>query len=92
MSKHHPYHERGKGLINAEGPTTVCGEGQYPDGQDQHGVTLDRVNHGETPHYAHAHGHRYREDLRERPSAKPHKIFGKAARPESRRMPTRSKS
>jgi hypothetical protein len=98
MSKHHPYHERGRGLIGVDGggtagvAVTVHGPGQYPDGQDQHGVNLDNVHRGEGRPYDHPHGHAYREDLRSRPSAKPHRIFGKAARPESRRMPTRSKS
>jgi hypothetical protein len=93
----HPYHERGKGLINVEGggtdgvAVTVHGEGEYPDGQTQHGINPGSVHRGEGKPYDHPHAHKYREDLRSRPSAKPHRIFGKAA-PESRRMPTRSKS
>ena len=67
MSKEHPYHERSKGLIGVEGggtegcAVTVHGDGKYPDGQPQNGIDLGNVFHGETPHYDHPHGQKYRD-------------------------------
>jgi hypothetical protein len=75
MTDKFPYHERSRGLIGVEGggtegcAVTVHGEGKYPDGQPQNGINLGKVHRGETPHYDHPHGQKYRQDLREHPPA-----------------------
>jgi hypothetical protein len=86
MVKESPHTARAKELYDTNGPRidasmkpipTPIRPGHLSDGQPRTGVKPETVHHDKGRPYDHPHGHAYREDLRERPSAKPLRSFAK---------------
>jgi hypothetical protein len=55
-------------------PTRIT-PSSFSDGQDRMGTPRSNEHRDAPLHYAHPKARAYREDLRARPSAKPHRIF-----------------
>jgi hypothetical protein len=82
MTSKSPQTPRAREIFTHNGqPSTIqpnaIGPGTFSDGQPRMGINQGTIHHDQGHHYDHAHGHAYRDDLRERPSAKPHRSFAK---------------
>jgi hypothetical protein len=78
MTKESPHTARVRAIYSS-GPSgdrpNMIKPGTFGDGQPRMGTKPENVHRGERPEYGSPEGRKHREELRERPSAKPHRRF-----------------